>query len=55
MKTNGGKLAIMVGLLVIGLSPSFIDWQDSPDKRWQIVGYYGVAMALIGLGLWDGD
>ena len=55
MRTNGGKLSVMVGLLVLGLSPSFIDWQQSPEKRWQIYVYYGVAMSLIAAGLWDGE
>jgi hypothetical protein len=55
MSTNGGKLSVMAGLIVLGLSPSFIDWQQSPDKRHQILGYYGVAIALIALGLWDGQ
>lgn len=52
--TNRGKFALIVGLLVLGLSPSFIDWQQSPDKRDQIVIYYGVAVSLIVFGLWDG-
>jgi hypothetical protein len=55
MTTNGGKISVMLGLLVLGLSPSFIDWQQSPDKRVQIYGYYAVAFLLIGLGLWDGE
>lgn len=55
MTTNGGKLSVLVGLLVLGMSPSFIDWQQSPDKRIQIIAYYGVAAALISLGLWDGE
>jgi hypothetical protein len=52
--TGRGKVSLMIGLLVLGLSPSFVDWEQSPDKRWQIVLFYGVAFALIGGGLWDG-
>lgn len=53
--TNGGKVSLMAGLLVLGLSPSFIDWQQSPDLRVQIYAYYGVALLLIAVGLWDGE
>lgn len=49
-----GKVGLMLGLLVLGLSPSFLDWEQSPDRRWQIVLYYGLAWALIAFGLWDG-
>ncbi len=41
----------MVGFVVLGLSPSFIDWQESPDKRRQIVLFYGLALALIFYGV----
>jgi len=52
--TNGGRLSLMVGIVVMGLSPSFIDWQQSPDLRPQMYMYYGVALLLIAFGLWDG-
>jgi len=45
----------MVGLLVLGLSPSFIDYQQSPELRPQMYMYYGVALMLIAFGLWDGE
>lgn len=51
--TDRGKLSMLFGLLVMGLSPSFIDWQQSPDKRGQIMLYYGGAILLITFGLWD--
>lgn len=41
----------LIGFLVLGLSPSFVDWEQSPDKRTQILAYYGVALTLIYLGL----
>jgi hypothetical protein len=41
-------------MLAVGLSPSFIDWQENPQKRWQIASYYLVAATLIAAGLWDG-
>lgn len=52
--SNRGKVSIVFGLLVLGLSPSFVDWQQSPDLRSQIVIYYGLAVGLIVFGLWDG-
>jgi len=55
MKTNGGKLSVLVGLLVLGLSPSFVDWQQSPNLRYQMLFYYGTAALLISLGLWEGE
>ena len=45
------KLVAILGFLALGLSPSYIDWQQSPDKRYQMVAYYAVALALIWLGL----
>lgn len=41
----------LVGFIALGLSPSFVDWQENPEKRPQIVAYYGAAIALIYLGL----
>ena len=46
------KLATIAGFIVLGLSPSFIDWQQSPEKRNQILVYYGIAVFLIWYGLW---
>ena len=50
------KLAAITGLIILGLSPSFIDFQQSPEKRWQMILYYGVAITLIWVGLdgWAG-
>lgn len=45
------KLVAILGFLALGLSPSFVDWQQSPEKRPQFLAYYGVALALIWLGL----
>jgi hypothetical protein len=52
--TGRGKVTMMVGLLALGLSPSFMDWEQSPELRWQFVLYYGVALTLIAAGLWSG-
>ncbi len=45
------KLSALGGFIVLGLSPSFVDWQQSPEKRWQIIAFYGVGIALIYYGL----
>lgn len=45
----------MAGMIVMGLSPSFVDWQQSPELRPQMYMYYGVSILLIVFGLWDGD
>lgn len=51
---NLRKPAALAGFVAIGLSPSFIDWQQSPEKRWQILLYYAVALALLYYGLLHG-
>lgn len=43
--------ATLLGFIVLGLSPSFIDWQEEPGKRGQMVMFYAVGAALIYLGL----
>jgi hypothetical protein len=45
------KLLAVAGFIVLGLSPSFVDWQQSPDKRRQIVLFYGAGVALFWAGL----
>lgn len=44
------ELAALAGFVVLGLSPSFVDWQESPDKRRQMVAFYAAAVTLIYLG-----
>jgi len=41
----------MAGFFVLGLSPSFVDWQQSPDKRKQIVVFYTIGGVLFYKGL----
>ena len=48
---NGRTLAALTGFLVLGLSPSFIDWQDDPARRPEIVAYYAVGLTLLYIGL----
>lgn len=47
------RAAAIAGFVVLGLSPSFVDWQQEPDKRLSMVVFYVVGVALIWWGLWD--
>ena len=51
------KLIAIVGFIILAASPSFVDWQQSPEYRPQIAGYYGMAALLIAFGLdgWRGS
>ncbi len=48
---NERKAAALAGFVVLGLSPSFVDWQESPDKRKQIIAFYAAALILLYVGL----
>jgi hypothetical protein len=54
MMTGRGKLALLAGIIVAGLSPSFVDWEQSPEYHRQMIAWYGAAAVLIIFGLWDG-
>jgi hypothetical protein len=43
-------LLALAGFVLLGLSPSFVDWQESPEKRPQMVGFYAAAILLIYVG-----
>ena len=45
------KLSALVGVVVLGLSPSYVDWQEEPGKRMKMVLFYAVALTLIYYGL----
>ena len=45
------RISALAGFIVLGLSPSFVDWQQSPEKRGQIVFFYAVGLTLIWIGL----
>lgn len=51
---NGRTLAALAGFVVLGLSPSFVDWQQSPDERGKILAFYAVGLALIYAGVLRG-
>ncbi len=48
---KGKPLLALAGFVILGLSPSYVDWQQSPEKRGQMVGFYAVAVALIYFGV----
>lgn len=48
---TGRQLSTLVGVVVLGLSPSYVDWQEQPEKRATMVGFYVVALLLIYYGL----
>jgi len=47
----GRRTAALAGFVVLGLSPSFVDWQQSPEKRRQIIFFYAVGLGLVYFGL----
>lgn len=48
---SGKKALALAGFVIIGLSPSFVDWQQSPEQRPKIVAFYIIGLVLIYLGL----
>ncbi len=44
-------LAALAGFLILGLSPSFVDWKQSPELHGEVILYYAVALALIYFGV----
>ena len=44
-------LAALAGFALLALLPSYIDWQQSPEKRGQFVAGYAAALGLIYLGV----
>lgn len=49
--TPGRKIAALGGFVMLGLTPSFMDWQQSPDKHTQFITFYVVAGGLFWYGL----
>ena len=45
------KISAILGFVFLGLSPSFVDWEQSPDKRPQMIAFYAIGIALIWYGL----
>ena len=45
------KYLALAGFVVLGLSPSFVDWEQSPEKRAQMIGFYAVGLALVWYGI----
>lgn len=51
---NEKKALALAGFVVMGLSPSFVDWKQSPDQRAKMIGFYAVGLALVYYGLLSG-
>lgn len=51
---NARQLSALAGFLVLGASPSFVDWNQSPEQRPQMVLFYAVALLLIYHGVLAG-
>lgn len=47
------KALALAGFVVLGLSPSFVDWNESPEKRGQMIAFYVVAVLLIYVGVFS--
>lgn len=45
------KIAALAGFVFLGLTPSYMDWQQSPDKHGQFLLFYGAAISLFWYGL----
>ena len=45
------KASALAGFIVLGLSPSFVDWEQSPEHRKQIIWFYTIGLSLIYFGL----
>lgn len=48
---NQRKLAALAGFIVLGLSPSFVDWKQSPDEHTKIIAFYTIGLALVYYGI----
>jgi hypothetical protein len=48
---NFKAIPAMAGFVIMGLSPSFVDWQQAPEKRKEMLLFYGIGLTLIYLGL----
>lgn len=48
------KAAAISGFVILGLSPSYVDWQQSPDKRKSMIMFYSIGVLLIYFGLFSG-
>lgn len=51
---DGRTLAGMGGFVLLGLSPSFVDWQQSPGRRRAMVAFYLVGLLLVWFGVFKG-
>jgi hypothetical protein len=48
--TGQRKWAALGAFILMGATPSFVDWEQSPEKHGQIIGFYAVAIGLFWYG-----
>lgn len=53
--TPARTISALVGFVVLGLSPSFVDWQQSPEQRPRMVAFYAVGLVLVYYGILSSD
>lgn len=49
-RSGGQKTAALAAFIFMAALPSYVDWEQSPEKRPQIVGLYSVAIGLFWYG-----
>lgn len=47
----GRKIAALGGFVVFGLLPSYVDFQEKPEQRLQMIGAYAIGLGLFYYGL----
>lgn len=50
----GRKTTALAGFVILGLSPSYVDWMQEPHKRPQMVAFYAAGLTLIYFGILAG-
>ena len=43
-------LVALAGFVVLGLSPAFVAWQQSPEERPRMVAFYAAGLFLVYVG-----
>jgi hypothetical protein len=51
VRTPAQKVAALAAFVVLGLSPSFVDWKQSPEFRPAILLFYAIGLGLVYFGL----
>ena len=49
--SSNRKIVAMLGFVIMGLSPAFVDWSQSPEKRAKRLAFYAVGLTFVYVGL----